>query len=161
MIKSRSNLIHALLVVENALQSKVKRVVHSSVECVISIVRYHTNVTIEDFTNLVYASSLSILLPERNLDMRNSVNSDTIEVKLLDSVVNPCLKGFSDILVVLIEVWQIGESAVLNFIRVIPVVDLALRMIVIGIIEGSNFVISLVNIGNMIGNHIEHNPNIF
>ena len=53
-------------------------------------------------------------------------------------------------LIGLIKIWQIGKTTVFNFILIIPVIDLALGVIVLGLIEWSDKFISFINIGDMI-----------
>lgn len=93
--------------------------------------------------------------------MRNSVYSNTVKVELLDSIMNPSFKSLSYILVVLVKIWEIWESAVLDFIGIIPIVNLAFHMIMVGIVKRCYFLVILIYVSNMIGNYIKHDPDIF
>ena len=87
--ESGSDPVHGLLVVEHILQSEIQRVVHHAIETVVSVRRYVANVTIEDFAYLIDSSRCSIFFPEIFSDLRDSVDSDSVEIKLLNHTVNP------------------------------------------------------------------------
>ena len=144
--------------VENVSESEVERVVHGSIESIMSVVRDIADVTLEDFSNLVNSSGCSILLPEVFLDVRDSINSDTVEVEVLNNIFDPCKQGLSHKRVILIQVWEISKAAVLYLILIVPVVDLALSVVVRRLIEGCNKLILLINPCYVVGNDVQHYP---
>lgn len=118
-----------------------------------------SDVTVKDFSNLIDSCILSIFLPKWLFNMRNSIYANTVKVELLNGIFNPVKQSLSHPLVVLVEIWKIGEAAVLNFILVVPVINLAFNMIVRCIVKRVNFVVISINVSNMVGNYIKHNPN--
>ena len=157
--EGRTNVVHRLLVIEDRLQSEIKWVIHGCIEPVMSILRHISDVTIQDLSNLIDSCILSIFLPEWLLNMRYSINADTVKVKLLNSIFDPVKQSLSYPLVILVQIWQISEAAVLNLVLVVPVFNLTFNMIVRRIVKRSNFVVISINISNMIGNYIKHHPN--
>lgn len=69
-----------------------------------SVLRNVSDVSVKNLTNLIYSSILSILFPEWLFNMRNSINTNTIEVKFLYSVLNPVEQSLSNPLIVLIKI---------------------------------------------------------
>ncbi len=157
--EGRTNVVHRLLVIEDCLQREKKWVIHGCIESVMSILRNVSDVTIQDLSNLIDSCILSVFLPEWLLNMRYSINANTVKVKLLYSIFDPVKQSLSYPLVILVQIWQIGEAAVLNLVLVIPVFNLAFNMIVRRFVKRSNFVVISINISNMIGNYIKHHPN--
>jgi hypothetical protein len=118
-----------------------------------------SNIAVKDFSNLINSCILSIFLPEWLFNMRNSINANTVKVKFLNGIFNPVKKSLSYPLVILVKIWKICKAAVLNLVLVVPVDNLAFRVIVRRIIERINFVVISINISYMIGDYIKHHPN--
>ena len=95
------------------------------------VVGYISNVTVEDLSYLIHTSILGILFPEVFLNVGYSINSNSIKVELLDCVSDPVKQGLSHPLIVLVKVWEIGKSAVLYLVLIVPVIYLALHMIML------------------------------
>lgn len=66
-----------------------------------------SDVTVEDLSNLIDTCILSIFFPEWLFNMRDSINANTVEVKLLNGIFNPVKQSLSDPLVVLVKIWKI------------------------------------------------------
>jgi hypothetical protein len=88
---------------------------------------------------LEHTGRLAILLPEILGDLRDSVDSDTVEIVLLNEVLDPVLEVAPDVGLVLVQIWQVGKPAVLNLSRVVPVSDLAPGMVVLLLVERVDF----------------------
>ena len=100
--EGRTNVVHRLLVVEDSLQSKIKRVIHSCIKSIMGILGDISDVTVEDLSNLIDSCILSIFFPEWLFNMRYSINANTVEVKLLNGILDPVKQSLSDPLVVLV-----------------------------------------------------------
>jgi len=103
-------------------------VVHWIIEKTVQILLIWSNVawvTVEALSHLEDSGRLSVLSPEITFDFWYCVDSNTIELIGVDQVFNPGFKISSNILVILVKIWKISESAVFNLVCVIPVVDLA------------------------------------
>ncbi len=87
--EGRTNVVHRLLVVEDTLESEIKWVIHGCIKSIMGILGDISNVTIEDFSNLIDTCILSIFFPEWLFNMRYSINTNTVEVKLLNSILDP------------------------------------------------------------------------
>jgi len=77
------------------------------------------------------AGGLAELAPEALGDLRDSVNSDTVEVVVSNEVTDPLLERRSDVVVILVQVGQVGQTAVLNVLLVVPVGNLAVVVVVV------------------------------
>jgi len=75
-------------------------------------------------------------------------------------LLDPALQSTSDELIVLVEVREVRESAVLDLVLIIPVVDLAFGVVVTGVVEGRHLRVVQVHWGHMVRNHVEHNPDV-
>jgi hypothetical protein len=117
--------IHALSRSKNILDGEIHWVVEKSGKMVL----IWTNVvciSVEALSHLEHASSLSVLTPEIGWDFWDGVDSNTVELIGADQVFDPVLKVLSDVAVgVLVEIWEISESAIFDLTLIVPVVDLA------------------------------------
>ncbi len=105
--EGRTNVVHRLLVVEDTLQCEIKWVIHGCIKSIMSILGDISDVTVEDLSNLIDTCILSIFFPEWLFNMRDSINANTVEVKLLNGIFNPVKQSLSDPLVVLVKIWKI------------------------------------------------------
>ena len=103
--EGRTNVVHRLLVVEDTLQCEIKWVIHGCIKSIMSILGDISDVTVEDLSNLIDTCILSIFFPEWLFNMRYSINTNTVKVKLLNSIFNPVKQSLSDPLVVLVKIW--------------------------------------------------------
>jgi hypothetical protein len=110
--------------------------------------------SLEDLTNLENASSLSIFLPEVRLDMGNGINTNSVKIKLLDSILDPLEKGLSHELVVLVQVRQVSKAAIFDLVLIIPVVDLTFGVVVLFLVEGVHQRVGGVNPCYMVSHNI-------
>jgi len=83
-------------------------------------------VAVEAFTHLEDSCRLSVLSPEVLWDLRNGVDSDAIELVCLHELLDPVFEILSHIWVLLVQVWKARKPAILNFVLVVPVIDVAL-----------------------------------
>lgn len=153
------DLVHALLSSENVLDG----VVHWIVEETSEVVLVWTNIvwiSVEALSHLEDSRGLSVLSPELSFDFWDGINSDTIEVVLLDQVVDPGLQVLSDVRVVLVKIWQVSESAILNIAWVIPVGDLAVRVVMFGLVEWINSGEVHADWSDVVGDDVNHNPDV-
>jgi hypothetical protein len=118
-------------------------------------------IAIEALTHLEDTRSLVVLVPEVLGNFRDGVDADAVEVELLDDVPDPALEIGAHILVVLIVVREAWEPAILNLLLVIPVVDVALGVVVLRLVEGID--VGEVGVGivrAVIRNDIKHHPDV-
>lgn len=132
---SVSNISHALAVHEDILDSIVHRVVEEGIDVVL-VVAYIPIEAIEALTHLEDSSRLCILLPEVLGYLRDSIDADTIKVVLLNKILDPGFQVAAHVLITLIEIWEAGKATVFDLPLVAPVVDVAVSMIVLRLVEG-------------------------
>lgn len=66
----------------------------------------------------------------------------------------------SDIGVILVKIWEISKSAVFNLPLIVPVLDIALVVIVFSFVKGIDLSEVISNGSNVIGNYVNHNPDV-
>jgi len=118
-------------------------------------------VSVEAFTHLENTSGISILLPEVFTDFRNSIDSNTIELIGVDQVFDPVLEISSDVGVILVEIWEVSKSAVLDLPLVVPVCDITSVVVVLSLVEWVNLAEVHANWGNVVGDNIDHDVHVF
>lgn len=136
-------------------------IVHGIVEETGDIILVGTHigiVPIEALSHLENASSLTELRPEVLGNLRNGIDTNTIEVVCLDEVFDPVLELSSHPLISLIEVGQAGESAVFDLPLIVPIVDVTVGVIVLSSVERVDLAIVVVDGGNVISDNIHHHP---
>lgn len=129
-VVARLNLAHVLSTSEHV----ANRVVHGVVEQTskIVLVRSHVSgVSIEALSHLEDTGGFSILAPEIALDLGNGIDTDTVEVVLLNDALNPVLEVLTHIGVVLVKIGEVSKTAVLNIACIVPVSDLAVAVVVL------------------------------
>jgi hypothetical protein len=94
--EGRTNVVHRLLVVEDTLESEIKWVIHGCIKSIMSILGDISDVTVEDLSNLIDTCILSIFFPEWLFNMRDSINANTVKVKLLNGIFNPVKQSLAD-----------------------------------------------------------------
>ena len=87
--EGRTNVVHRLLVVEDCLQREIKWIIHGCIKSIMGILGDISYVTVKDLSYLIDSCILSIFLPEGLLNMRYSINANTVKVKLLNSIFDP------------------------------------------------------------------------
>jgi hypothetical protein len=156
-IVSVADIIHGFSTSKDISNGVVHWVVEQSCE-VILIGTHVGRVSVEALSHLEDAGGLTILLPEVAWHLWDGVNSDSIEAVLLDDTTNPALEVGADEIVVLVQIWQVGQSAILNLSLVIPVGDLAVSVEVIGRVEWVELAVVLADWTNVVGHNIDHHP---
>jgi hypothetical protein len=72
---------------------------------------------------------LAILRPEALGDLRNGVDTDTVETILFHEILDPALEVSADIRVILIKIRKTGKTAVLDLPLVVPIIDVTITMV--------------------------------
>ena len=149
--------IHGLATSEHITNAVVHWVVEESGEVV--LVRRDVGwVSVEALSHLEDTGGLAILLPEVAWDLWNGVDSDTIEAVVADDTSDPLLEVVADEGVALIEVWQVSQSAVLNLGLVVPVLDLAVTVEVLGLVEWVELTVVSSDWASVVGDDVDHHP---
>jgi hypothetical protein len=155
-----SNLIHTLTPLPNISDSEI----HGIVKYPLNMVLVRTNIvriTIEAFSHLEDTCWWSEFRPEVFGYFRECINSNTVKVVLLYKVLNPILQILPHIWILLIQIWEARETTVLNLVLIVPVVNVTISVIVRSLIERIDFWEIIANWSNMVGDNINHNPDIF
>lgn len=159
LTNSTSDSLHGLVGTEHILNCVIHWVVEKTGQEVL-IWRDVVRISVETFTHLENTSRISILLPEVWFDFRNGINSNTIELIGVDQVFDPVLEISSDVIVILVEIWEVSKSAVLDLSLVAPVCDLAIIVIVLSLVERVDFAEVHTNWGNVVGDNIDHDVHV-
>lgn len=152
------NLDHVLCISENIRDCVVHRVVEKGSD----IVLVWTNigwVTIEALSHLENTRCSTIFSPEIFTNFWNGINTNTIKLILGNESLNPVLEVASDVRSILIKIWQVSKSAVLNLGLITPVIDLAVSVIVLSLVQWVNLRKVHTDWSDVVGNNINHHPN--
>eukprot|EP00330_Aristerostoma_sp_ATCC50986_P007427 CAMPEP_0114576492 /NCGR_PEP_ID=MMETSP0125-20121206/1244_1 /TAXON_ID=485358 ORGANISM="Aristerostoma sp., Strain ATCC 50986" /NCGR_SAMPLE_ID=MMETSP0125 /ASSEMBLY_ACC=CAM_ASM_000245 /LENGTH=194 /DNA_ID=CAMNT_0001765041 /DNA_START=700 /DNA_END=1282 /DNA_ORIENTATION=- len=98
-----------------------------------------------------------VFLPEFWLDLLNSVDSKAIKGIVSNNTLHPIEEQLSSGAVILIKIWEVVESANLDFGKIVPVLDLALDDVGTGV-KGDDLREIGADWPDMVGNYIEHDP---
>ena len=90
-------------------------------------------VTVEALSHLEDAGGLTELTPELALDLRDGIDTDAIEAVLRHDALNPVLEVSTDVIVVLVEIGEASEAAVLFRASVAPL-DIAVIMVMLRLV---------------------------
>lgn len=156
-IITRLNSTHILCITENIINS----VIHWVIEQASNTWLILTNVswiTVETFSHLENSRCWSEFCPKILWYFWNGVNSYTIETICGNETSNPTLEFRSDIRITLIKIRQIGKSAIFNLVLIIPIIDLAIRMIMRRLVIWGNLTIVCADGSNVVCNDVYHNP---
>jgi len=88
MIVASTNIVHGLTGTEDIMQGKIHGVVEKTFNVTL-VTSNEINIAIKTLTHLENTGCLSVLRPEILGNLGNSVDTDTIEVKLAHSLVDP------------------------------------------------------------------------
>lgn len=77
----------------------------------------------------------------------------------MDEILDPALEVPADIGVVLVEIGKTCQATVFNLPLVVPVIDIAVLVVVILLVEGVDFRVVVLNGADVIGDDVNHNPN--
>jgi len=155
LINSVSDTLHGLFGSKHVLNCVVHGVVEKTGDEVL-IWRDVVRITVETFTHLENTSRVSKFLPEVLCDFRNSINSNTIELIGVDQVFDPVLEISSDVRVILVEIWEVSKSAVLDLPLVVPVCNSAIVVVMLSLVERVDFAEVHTDWGNVVGDNIDH-----
>lgn len=126
---------HALLLYSKYI---LERVEHWHVKNAIDVIlkwSHNIDLLLEDFAHLEHASCIREFSHEILGDMYNCINANGIEIIFLDKVLNPVEQVLTYVWMLLRQVWQSAQPAVLQLPGVIPVMNVARCMIVFLFIE--------------------------
>jgi hypothetical protein len=152
-----ADLVHRLMAAENVFNGVVHRVVKQTRHIV--LVRANVGgVAVEALSHLEDTSSRAELLPEGLGDLGDRVDSNTIEAEGVDEVLDPALQLAADVGVVLVEIRQVSEAAVLDLSLVVPVGNLAVSVIVACLVVRSDLGVVRADRTNVVGNNVDHHP---
>lgn len=151
------NLLHVLSRTEYITDS----IVHWVVKQGCKMILVWTNVSriaIETLTHLEYTSGLAVLTPEIFWNFWNGIDTNTIKVISLDQVLHPVFEVLANPRILLSKIWQVGQSAVFNVTLIVPVCNLAIRVIVLRVVEWVDLREICTDWSNVVSNNINHYP---
>ena len=156
--------ISHILVVKNSVPyPKEERIVQHSIQRA-QISRKVAHISIKDLPDSIDPSSILELFPEPFWHFGYSVDSDPVDLVFLDQVADPLQQLCADPIVLLFQVGQTCQSAVLDSVLVfcgeVVVRDYAVPVVVVGRVEGHVLSVIFVQVAHMITHNINHNPNI-
>jgi hypothetical protein len=88
--------------------------------------------------------------------MWDGIDSNSIEAVSLDKVLDPVLELTSNPVVLLVKIWKVSESAVLNLPLISPILDVAWVVVVVGGIVRRNGAEIHTNWSDMVSNYVDH-----
>jgi hypothetical protein len=159
-IVSLLDLSHVLTATKDVVDGVVHRVVEEPSDGTL-VGSDVSGVTVEALSHLEDAGGLTKLRPEVLGNLGDGVNSQTIEAVGLNQIVNPVLEFTSDVGVWLIKIGQVSETTVFNLALVVPVVDLAVTVVVVWLVEGGDLSKIITDRGDVVTDNIDHNPDTF
>jgi len=127
-VPSVPNVFHRLSVLEDISNSKVHGIVKEASD-VFLVVTNICIIAIENLAHLEDTSWLAILRPEALGNLRDGVDTNTIESVLFHEILNPALEVSADVRVILVKIWKTGKAAVLDLPLVVPIIDVTIAMV--------------------------------
>ena len=158
LVVSVPDAIHGLVGTEHVADSVEHRVVEKSGKIVL-VGSDVCGISVEVLAHLEDAGSLTVLLPEVLGHLRDSIDADTVEVVGLNDALDPVLKVATYVVVFMVDIGQTGETAVLDRPLVIPV-DIAVAVVVLGLVKRVDLAEVITDGSRMVGDHIDHNPDV-
>jgi len=155
-LKSVLDIVHRLST-EDILNGEVHWIVEESGQ----VVLVWTDVgwvTIEVLTHLEHTSSISVFLPEIFWNFWDGIDSDTVEAVGINKVLDPVLEVVSNPAIRLVEIWETGETAVLDRVLVTPV-NVAVWVIVFGFVQWVDLTEIVADWCSVVCNDIDHDVN--
>jgi len=117
----------------------------------------------ENFTNSVDTSSSAEVSPEVLGNIWYGVDSESIKIVGLDEISSPLKKSLLDKWMILIKIRKSTKPAFLHLwlISGVDVIAVSIFVVVASVIERSDgAVVSVINISDVVGNNINHNPDV-
>jgi hypothetical protein len=127
-VPSIPDVFHRLSVLEDISYGKVHGIVKQASD-VFLVVTNVGIIAVENLAHLEDTSWLAILRPEVLGNLRDGVNTNTIETVLFHEILNPPLEVSADIRVILVKIRKTGKTAVLDLPLVVPIIDVTVTMI--------------------------------
>ena len=154
-----TDVVHGFRATENIADS----VIHWVIEKCGQVVLIRSNigwVTVEALSHLENSRSFTVLRPKVCWDLWDGINSNTVEVILIDDTLDPVFEITTNIVIALVKIWQVSKSAILYRILIIPV-DITRAVIMVALIERVDLTIVSTDRGDMVSDNIDHNPDSF
>jgi len=154
--------VHGATVLEGISKGRVESVVQDRIKRTL-VAGNVWKIETEDFTNGVDTSSSAEFSPEVLGNIRDSVDSEGIKVVGLDEVSSPLKESLLDEWMILIKIRKSAEPASFHLwlISGVDVIAVGVFVVVAGVIERNNVaVVSVINVSDVVGNNINHNPDV-
>ena len=117
-------------------------------------------VSVKALSHLEHSRSFTVLRPKVCWDLWDGINSNTVEVILIDDTLDPVFEITTNIVIALVKIWQVSKSAIFYRILIIPV-DITRAVIMVALIERVDLTIVSTDRGDMVSDNIDHNPDSF
>jgi hypothetical protein len=138
-------------------------VVHGVVEKSGEVLLVGTDVggiAVEALAHLEDTGGFTELRPEVLGHLGDGVNAEAVEAVGVDEVLDPVLELATDPLVLLVEVGEVGKAAVLNLTLVIEVGNLAVVVVVVSRVVGSDLAKVVSDGRDVVSNDVDHHPDV-
>jgi len=155
--------IHGIVLLEDPTKSVEEGIVQNTANwsLISSSIRH---IRIKDFTDSVDSRSLGEFSPEVLGNIRNGIDSKTINVISVDHVSNPGKESASNEIVVLVKISELSEPAGFLFGLVvgIDITAINISMVVLGFVEGEFVIVNIRGrkATHVISNNINHDPDV-
>jgi len=154
------DVFHTFMTSEHVLDCVVHRIIEET--CEGSLVWSNiSGISVEALSHLEHSGGLTVLGPEVFWDLWDGVDSNTVKAIVIDELLDPVLKILSDIAILLIQIGEVSESAVLNLLLVAPVLNGTVVMVVFRMVQWENLAEVHSNWGDMVSNDINHHVHVF
>lgn len=157
-----SKIIHIFLIEKSVPNPEEKWIIQNTIDMP-NVITEVKHISIKDLSNSVYSCSLRKLCPEPLGYLWNSIDSQTINMILLNEISYPIQKSISNIWIFLLEICKSSQSTVFNFPLIVSgkviVCNFTPIMIMVALFEGIIDTKISIKVSHMISNDINHDPN--
>jgi hypothetical protein len=160
LLNPLSNFVHALLSSEDICYCVVHGVRQQCIN-IILVISNVTRIVVKDLSNLIHSGSLGEFFPKRFRNFRNSVNSNPVNLVLLNKVLNPVLECLSHPGVFLSQIRQPRQSAVFHLPLIVPVINVTSSVVMLIFVERVDLAEVRTDWGDVVGYYIYHHPHAF
>ena len=158
LVVSTLDVVHIFTTSKHVTDGVVHRVVEKSSEGVL-IWSDIGRVSIEALAHLEDAGGFTVFGPEIGGDLRDGVDTNTIETVGLDNTLDPVLEVLANVAVALIKIGESSKTAVLDRPLVTPV-DIAVIVIVVALIKRVELTEVITDRSAVVGDDVNHHPDI-
>ncbi|KAK2948651.1 hypothetical protein BLNAU_16392 [Blattamonas nauphoetae] len=159
LVQSVADLVAALLRAEHVEQCVVDGIVQLPGHDVgVSLDVVHA--AIEDLTEKVRWHSADEEAPEVLVDVLDSIHTEAIEVEGGDQPAGPLGQLVLHPIVLGVEIGQVRETAILNFMLVVVILNIASGVVVGSAVERVHASEVLPDVPNMVNNDVNHHPDV-